>query len=147
MTVGSRKLYVAEPAPAFVGRPPLVVDSSVLCAMLFEEPTRDLAVQRMTGHTLHAPWLIQYEVVSVAVKKQALGWPEASVTLALVDFANQQLELHATDVHSQYELARRYGLSAYDAAYLWLAAEMNATLATFDQKLGRAAQKHLGAPK
>ena len=27
-------------------------------------------------------------------------------------------------------------LSAYDAAYLWLAAELKAPLATFDRKLG-----------
>ena len=35
-------------------------------------------------------------------------------------------------------------LSAYDAAYLWLAAELKAPLATFDAKLGKAAQRHLG---
>ncbi len=39
----------------------------------------------------------------------------------------------------------RYQLSAYDAAYLWLAAELKAPLATFDAKLAAAAQAHLGA--
>ena len=38
-----------------------------------------------------------------------------------------------------------YGLSAYDAAYLWLAAQLKAPLATFNRKLGEAAQAHLGA--
>ncbi len=32
----------------------------------------------------------------------------------------------------------------YGAAYLWLAAEPNAPLATFDEKLAAAAQTHLG---
>jgi predicted nucleic acid-binding protein len=36
--------------------------------------------------------------------------------------------------------AARYELSASDAAYLWLAAELQAPLATFDQKLAAAAQ-------
>ena len=42
-------------------------------------------------------------------------------------------------------MARRYGLSAYDAAYLWLASQLKAPLATFDRKLGEAARQHLGA--
>jgi len=41
-------------------------------------------------------------------------------------------------------LAMRYELSAYDAAYLWLAGVLGAPLATFDRKLGQAAGRHLG---
>ena len=40
--------------------------------------------------------------------------------------------------------AARYELSAYDAAYLWLAAELRAPLATFDRRLAEATQAHLG---
>ena len=41
-------------------------------------------------------------------------------------------------------LAAQYGLSAYDAAYLWLAVDLRAPLLTFDQRLARAAQQQLG---
>jgi predicted nucleic acid-binding protein len=54
------------------------------------------------------------------------------------------LKLHGVDPLAVFALAERYALSAYDASYLWLAAELKAPLATFDRKLGTAAQRHLG---
>jgi len=40
-------------------------------------------------------------------------------------------------------LAERYSLTACDAAYLWLAAELEVPLATFDDQLAEAATKYL----
>jgi predicted nucleic acid-binding protein len=144
-TPAAHMLYVAEPPAAYLARPALVVDCSVLAAVLFEEASRDEALARLSGRTLHAPTLIDHEIASVALKKHAQGWPADSISLALADYAEQALELHRSDVAAQCELAHRYGLSAYDAAYLWLAADMKAPLATFDRKLGEAAQRHLAA--
>ena len=47
------------------------------------------------------------------------------------------------DVQAVAALALQYNLSAYDASYLWLAAELQCPLATFDDKLAKAAQAHL----
>lgn len=41
------------------------------------------------------------------------------------------------------KLAVRHGITGYDAAYLWLAAELRAPLATFDRQLAQAAQTYL----
>jgi predicted nucleic acid-binding protein len=51
-----------------------------------------------------------------------------------------RLTRRSIDPAAQFELARRLKLTAYDAAYLQLAIELNAPLATFDETLGRAAQ-------
>ena len=54
--------------------------------------------------------------------------------------------LSVKDVPEEAEvilLAVRYRLSAYDACYLWLASELKAPLATFDEKMAPAAKAHL----
>ena len=136
-------LYVAEPPAPYLVRPPLVVDCSAICGILFDEPWRADAVARLSGKTLYAPYLLDHEVISVTLKKRRQQWPGASIDGALEDYAQYQIELHETDLAGQFDLALRYKLSAYDAAYLWLAAELKAPLATFDEKLAAAAQVHL----
>ena len=138
-------LYVAEPPASYLVRPPLVVDCSVLSAVLFEEPMRDEALRQLVGRAMHAPTLLDHEIANVAVKKQRQHWPGDSIAMALADYAEHDIALHRIDAKAQVALAIRYGLSAYDAAYLWLASELKAPLATFDHKLALAARAHLGA--
>ena len=136
-------LYVAEPPPGYLVLPPLVVDCSVMVAAMFEEPARDQAIALMSGKRLFAPGLLVQEVVHVAARKLRGGSPPTHVRQALTDFAAQAIELRTTEPLAQFELALHYDLSGYDAAYLWLAAELKAPLATFDKKLAAAAQAHL----
>lgn len=145
MSVVQRPLYVAEPPAAYLVRPPMVVDCSAICGILFDEPWRAEAMARISGKTLYAPYLLDHEVISVTLKKQRQQWSHESITAALEDYVQYQIELRETDIAAQLDLALRYKLSSYDAAYLWLAAELKAPLATFDEKLGRAAQAHLAS--
>ena len=84
------------------------------------------------------------KVASVALKKHRKGFPDI-VTDDLAQYADLDINLYRVEPQDAVALALRYKLSAYDAAYLWLAAELKATLATFDEKLGRAAQLHLAS--
>lgn len=135
--------YVAEPPPQYLVLPPIVVDCSALAGIVFQESWGDQARARIVGRTLHAPTLLQAEIANVAVKKLRRG--EAHAQAGLVVAAGMDITLHRIDVVAVADLAIRYNLSAYDAAYLWLAAELKAPLATFDARLATAAQAHLSS--
>lgn len=139
-----RALHVAEPPARFRVRPPVVVDCSVLAAALFIESDGELACRRLEGMALHAPHLIDVELASVALKKTGSG-EAALVAAGLERYASLDIERHPVAASTVLELASRYRLTAYDAAYLQLAAALRAPLITFDERLAKAAEKHLGS--
>lgn len=134
--------YVAEPAGRYTRYPPLVVDCSVLAAVLFDEAEREPAAIAMAGKELFAPDLLDHELVSVALKKSRAGLHEVA-RQALMDLADLRLTRCAVDTLAQFDLAQRLKLTAYDAAYVQLALDLGAPLATFDRPLGLAAMKTL----
>ncbi|MFN7641007.1 MAG: type II toxin-antitoxin system VapC family toxin [bacterium] len=136
-------LHIAEPPAQYQVRPPIVVDCSALAGIVFREPWGEQAAQQLEARSLHAPWLLQVEIASVAVKKMRRGEEHAAYGLGLA--ADMAIDLHAVDAVAVAHLAQRYQLSAYDAAYLWLAAELRCPLATFDAQLAHAAQSHLAS--
>lgn len=144
---GARTLYVAEPRALWMARQPVVADCSVLAAMLFAEAQAEEAMELLTQRALHAPSLLPYELASVGLKKRRAGATAAEIETALADFAQQRIELHPAPAAIVCELAQQHELGAYDAAYLWLAAELNAPLLTFDRRLAQAAARHLGNPR
>ena len=139
-----RTLYLAEPPARYLARPPIVVDCSALAGVLFQEPWHALATEKIQGRTLNAPYLLQAEVASVALKKHKQGF-EQLVADGLAQYESMDITLHRVEPADALVLALRYKLSAYDAAYLWLAAELKAPLATFDEQLAAAAQIHLAS--
>lgn len=135
-------LYVAEPPAQYLIRPGLVVDCSVLAGLLFQEQWIEEARQRIEGRSLKAPWLLDIEFTNVAVKKNRAGFTELARD-GLESYITMDIERFATSPVQVHALALRYQLSAYDASYLWLAAELKCPLATFDEKLASAAQAYL----
>lgn len=141
------RLHVAEPPAAYARRPRLVVDTTVMAAHIFGEEHQALAVATLQARLLDAPHLIDYEMASVALKKMRRErQPEPAVLAALELFGKLPLERHAVEAREVLALAERYSLTAYDAAYLWLAERLQAPLATFDVKLAEAARRHLEGP-
>jgi predicted nucleic acid-binding protein len=137
-------LHVAEPPAAYARRPRIVADATVLAAAVFGEDEQHQAVALLQGRALTAPHLVDYEMTSVALKKlRRERLPEAAVAASLDAYVALAVERHAVDPAAVLALAQRYKLTAYDAAYLWLAERLEAPLATFDAALARAAQDHL----
>jgi predicted nucleic acid-binding protein len=139
-----RALYVAEPSAQYLARPPVVLDCSVVAAFIFREPNMALALSRMEGHDLKAPYLLPIEIASVSLKKHKAGFAEL-VPLGMKNYLSMKIELCPVQPDQVLALAIQYKLGAYDASYLWLAAELKVPLATFDEQLGRAAQTHLAS--
>lgn len=137
------ELIVAEPRSSYRASPPIVVDCSVLAAQLFEESGREEAKRILAGKALFAPWLIDHEMISVGLKKVRAGMADVA-DRGLERLSSLRLTRRATNGGGQWLLAKRENLSAYDAAYLQLAIEMNAPLATFDRALGQVAERVLG---
>jgi predicted nucleic acid-binding protein len=137
---------VAEPAAAYDRRPRLVADVTVLAAALFGEVEQQQAAALLQARALCAPHLVDYEIANVALKKlRGERLAESAVLACLEAYASLDLERHPVAVGPVLSLAQRYQLTAYDAAYLWLAEHLEAPLATFDAQLAKAAQKHLAA--
>ncbi len=140
----NRELFVAEPLKTYNTLPPIVVDCSLLAAILFNEPSQGDALKLLSGKSLHAPDLIDHEVVSVAVKKSEVKAHDL-IQRGVNAFAKLRLARHSIDHQAQFELALNHGISAYDAAYLQLAVALNAPLATYDRVLASAADKVLSS--
>ena len=140
----AQTLYVSEPPARYLPQPALVVDCSALAGILFQEPTQDQARARLSGRSLYAPFILQSEVCNVALKKARHGATVAAST-GLALWQDFDIELLRIDVGATFALGQRYNLSACDASYLWLAAELQCPLATFDDKLAKAAQAHLSS--
>ena len=143
MSTDRPTLYVAEPPARYLPLPPLVVDCSTLAGVVFNEEWRAQALERIAGRSLHAPNVLRAEIASVAVKQPRRG--EGHAASGLAEAARLDVTLHRMDVQAVAALALQYNLSAYDASYLWLAAELQCPLATFDDKLAKAAQAHLSS--
>ena len=139
-----RALYLAEPPAMWRLRRPVVVDCSVLVALLFAEPNAADAATMLCERRLLAPTLLPFEISNVARSKLRSGAQTEAVQDALGEYTDLSIELHTVPPQRLLALATDYNLSAYDAAYLWLAGELQAPLATFDRRLAEAAQRHLG---
>jgi predicted nucleic acid-binding protein len=114
----------------------------VIAGLIFQEHWQAEAQARITDRSLHAPHLLDAEIAQVALKKYRAGATELAVA-GLAEYSEMMILTHPVKAAESFELATRYSLSAYDAAYLWLAAKLKAPLATFDAKLGEAARVHL----
>ena len=120
----------------------IVVDASAVGAMLFNEPEGATIRAHIRDETLVAPELIDYELANICVKRMRRYSDEAAETLALLEGLHHvpiaRVRVPAGQVA---ELAAQTNLSAYDAAYLWLALSRDAELVTLDQRLADVEQR------
>jgi predicted nucleic acid-binding protein len=118
----------------------LVVDASVLASALVDDGDDGrIARERLSGHSLAAPQIIDLEVASVLRRHVASGaLPARRADLALDDLAAVPMQRadHRALLRRCWEL--RESVTVYDAAYVALAELMGVPLVTADARLARA---------
>lgn len=122
----------------------VVVDASALAAVAFREPEGKAIVDRLAGRELVAPRLLAYELTNTALTKIRRRPTEADAIRAGLDgVLSEELAIYWSDVayDEVLALAEHTGLTAYDAAYLWLAHHLEADLVTLDARLQRAFER------
>ncbi len=126
---------------------PIVVDASLVTVLATRDPRVGSVETRIrtwldAGEELHAPMLLQYEVANALTRLIVAG------RLTADDFAEAwqvvegiPIHLHPlSDATRVVATAQRLGrASAYDAAYIVLAEQINAELWTLDGPLARNA--------
>jgi predicted nucleic acid-binding protein len=119
-----------------------VVDASAIGAIIFGEDEADIVASRLSGSGLVAPALLGFEIGNIAVKKiRRYPQLQKAIAQALDIYARIAIETIPIDLDAVVMLAGQSGLTAYDAAYLWLARHLDAELITLDRRLEAAAKQ------
>jgi predicted nucleic acid-binding protein len=122
-----------------------VVDASVAIAWLFEDevtPETEAVLDRLSDQEAHAPGLWELEIANVVLSAERRGRISEIATAQIMErLRDLPIRINPDNprLHHLLEVARRYGLTSYDAAYLTLALQLNLPLATLDRDLAAAA--------
>jgi predicted nucleic acid-binding protein len=116
----------------------LAVDASAVAALVFGEAEGRQMAEYFENETLVAPALIDFELANIGVKKIRRSPDQrAEILAALTHAEGMRIERVAVPIVDVLTLASDTGLSAYDAAYLWVAISRDAELVTLDGRLAR----------
>ena len=127
----------------------VVVDASVALAWCFPDEASDYAdavLVALEGQTILVPAIWGSEIANAVLtgeRSRRLRQPEIRRFTTLLEGLSlvQDAQPVGDHVSNVLPLAREYGLSAYDAAYLELSIRHGVPLATLDGRLQRAAQR------
>jgi predicted nucleic acid-binding protein len=119
-----------------------VIDASAIGAILFNEPEGPSVARRLGGATLLAPSLLVYEVANICVSKMRRHRGQRQLLLAAFALLeNFEIEIVDVDGLEVVAVADETGLTAYDAAYLWLVRRLRGALVTLDRELAAAFER------
>lgn len=119
-----------------------VFDASAVAALIFGEPEAEAVSALLDAGRRVSSTLLSYEIANLCASKMRRHPASADATRRAFDlFDAMTIEERPVEASACLDLARRTGLTAYDASYLWLARFLDAELVTLDKKLARVAAK------
>jgi predicted nucleic acid-binding protein len=127
----------------------MIVDASVILSAFFPDEAQPQAQavvrDHVAGHVkLKAPDLLPYELANAvwqAERRRRINPNQCNEIIQAM--AGLRIEILSLDWAEMLPLARRFGRSAYDAAYLALAESLGETLITGDECLYNAVHNQL----
>jgi len=122
----------------------VIIDASMAANWQLDDEKNEKAnqiLEEVRDCHLIVPSIFWHEMRSIFIASEKRGRTTKAEILQLLENL-RTLRIHEQEFNNDaliLSLAFQYNLSAYDAAYLALAIQKNAILATNDQKLARAA--------
>jgi len=128
----------------------IVIDASVVLKWyLSDEEHGEKALDILDGHasdhfSLHAPALLEFEVangLTIAKRRARVG--DNDVLKAMDGFTGLGIGLYPLSplFRKVLDYSDKYGISAYDAAYVALAEDLKANVVTADKRLFNSTRK------
>lgn len=114
----------------------IVIDTSAIVAVIFNEPERKTIIKKTAGQTLIGPGTIGWEIgnaFSAMFRQGRLTLKEAFEGLEI--FEQIPLRYTRTDFAHTLKIAKQTKIYAYDAYFLDCAIRHNAPLLTLDRQL------------
>ena len=120
----------------------IVVDTSVIVAVIAHEPQRDALIELTRGADLLAPASVHWEIgnaFSAMLKRKRIELEQALEAIA----AYRQIPIRYVDVELEETLAitARYAIYAYDAYLIRCGLKFNVPLLSLDRGLLQAAEQ------
>jgi predicted nucleic acid-binding protein len=119
-----------------------VVDTSVIIAVIANEPEKALLIENTKGATLLAPPSVHWEIgnaFSAMIKRKRISYQQAAEALVIY----RQIPVRFADVELEetLEIVSNREIYAYDAYLLRCAIKYDAALITLDKRLAQIAKE------
>ena len=120
----------------------LVVDTSVLIAVLVSEPERAQLIRQTEGYDLIAPGSVHWEIgnaLAAMLKRKRITHGQVRATL--IAYEKIPIRFRDVDMQMAMDIAHEHDLYAYDAYIIACARESRCPLISLDKNLMNAARK------
>ncbi|HIJ87309.1 MAG TPA: type II toxin-antitoxin system VapC family toxin [Desulfuromonadales bacterium] len=120
----------------------VVVDTSIIIAVLLNEPQKSFLIEVTSEAALYAPASLHWEVgnaFSAMFKQKRLTLDQAQKALRI--YSQIPLNLVEVDLGKSVHVSLDQGIYAYDAYFVVCAQKLHAPLLTLDKGLKEAAKK------
>jgi len=120
----------------------LIIDTSVIIAVLMNERSKPKLIKITKGNELIAPLSLHWEIgnaFSAMFKRKIINIESAKK--ALEYYLMIPIRLVDVDLMNSIEIANKFGIYAYDAYFLECAKQFNTPLVTLDNRLMKKAKQ------